>query len=1678
MFPVAVLSLSGVAPVAAAILQEQGFEEGLSAPTWTTGGTQDGRAVVTGVNGPATGSSHLVLDDAVTDAAFSAAEATLKLDLSNKKGVVLTFKAKSIGNEPHDPPAGNFTTTRNYDGVAISTDGGGTWRSVQSLANVDTTWQTFIVPLDAAVTSLGGIFCPNFLIRFSAFDNSQAPLDGIAIDDVSVTGSDDQRVVLEMPGAVTEGSGPHTGYAMLAYPATAATMVSFTTHPAGQLTIPAVTIPKGEIYASFTFSSTDDALVNLTRTITVTPSAAGATGSASSVKVNDNETPPVATLNLPASVTEGMSASNNATVNLSFAAAAPIVFTLSASPSGEVSIPATVTVAAGQTSASFTVAAVNDTLLDGTIATTITATAASLAPASGQLSVMDNEIPSLAWTLPGNITEGTTGTGTVTLSSPLGANLEVFLTSSASGTLSMPVKVVIPAGQTSANVPLTAVDDKLVNLSRTVTLTAAGAGVSSANKTLVVDDNEPAPVLGVTLPAQLTEGGSPGTGTVTISPAAAVNVTVSLTSLPASELAHSSTVTINAGTTSATFSVSAANDTKIDGSVPATLTATATGMAPATAQCVALDNETRTLSFTLPATIQEGTTASATVKIPGTLTTPLTVELTSSLTDSLIVPSAVVIAAGQTQAAFSITAPGNELKDGTRIVTLTATAATFTTGSAEIPVKDDDVAGYKFSTIPDLVAAESPLTVTISATDVEGTTIPGVVNSLALAMVAADGSSRELSPSNVVLGGSTGWTGALTLPAMATAASPLRLRATDPSGLAGDSSPFDLIRTLALKTSDLVWDQQRGKIYASVPSTASGPYANQVVAIDPLTLQVTASVTTYQDPGQIVMTSGGEYLYVALNANGTIAKINPATMSVLSTFAVGTDPNYGTLYASDICAVAGQPNLVVVSQMRKNVSPSHNGVAVYDNGVRRATKTQDHTGSDVIEPSADPTIFFGYNTNTTEFGFRRLKLSASGMTQLEVKEDLFDGFGVNMRSSGDRVYSTNGVGVDGNLMKKAGTFATSGVVCPDAGSGRVFYMEQSSSYSTSYNQVSGFDPATFTLVKRLTMPTYTSPGTLIRWGANGMAFRTADLIGAFSSSALVPSGAPADLVASVQANPNPAAVGSPLTYTVTVTNQGPNPATATSVNVSLSSGQSITSATSSTGSPVVNGLACALQVPAVAAGQSVTVTVVANPLSAGSLTCTASAASTAMDPNQANNSAFKLASVGFNSAGNSVNFLRLAANNLLADPTRGLLWATTPETVEAPLGRSVVSINPTTGLVSDPIPLNAIPAPNAMALSGNGRYLYVGLADITEIARLDLGVSPPSITRVPLGANAWGGAGYARDIEVLDGDGTSILVTTSGDYSALVIDGTTRRATRTGIYTVGRVEKGASPGVYIGYNDYTSGFDLSLLSLSAAGVTVTQDVGDVISGYYTDLRSSGNLLLSSSGKIVDMKTLSLKADVGTQGAPCIDAAYQRAYIVNGASLFMFDTNNGSAAGTIALPTTATESNWASCCVRWGVDGLAFIGNDGRVYVLRSAMTQPAAMDSDSDGIPNAWAASYFGSPNVGPGDSDGDGIPDRIEYFFGTSPKVCNPRQMALAPSPPQDGKTVTHLYFNRRSGISRTLYDYEVSENLSTWVVPTSTVVESVLSTETIDGIQVECVDAAITVPWTGKGFVRIKWK
>jgi hypothetical protein len=217
--------------------------------------------------------------------------------------------------------------------------------------------------------------------------------------------------------------------------------------------------------------------------------------------------------------------------------------------------------------------------------------------------------------------------------------------------------------------------------------------------------------------------------------------------------------------------------------------------------------------------------------------------------------------------------------------------------------------------------------------------------------------------------------------------------------------------TIDLDVHDLVYDPIGEKLYASTGAGALS-HANKLIVIDPKTGDIGPSFNVGSDPGKLAISDDGRFIYVGLNGTPRVSRFDVRTQTVDIDFALGADPFFGSLYAEDIAVLPGHPSSVAVSLVRRGVSPRHGGVAVYDDGVRRGLQTPDHTGSNVIEFGNSPHVLYGYNNETTDFGFRVMSVAPDGLSIIDVVDEVFEGFGTDFTIRGGVAVSTTGVVVD------------------------------------------------------------------------------------------------------------------------------------------------------------------------------------------------------------------------------------------------------------------------------------------------------------------------------------------------------------------------------------------------------------------------------------------------------------------------------------------------------------------------------------------------------------------------------------------------------------------------------------------------------------------------------------------
>ena len=438
---------------------------------------------------------------------------------------------------------------------------------------------------------------------------------GVSIANVTanITDNDTPSVIIAETGGatnVTEGGATDTYTVVLSTQPTATATISVT----GNSQVSGVpgalnfTTANWNTPQSVTVTAVNDLLVEgaHTATITHTASGGGYTGVAVpnvTVNITDNDTVSVVVTESGGStaVTEG-GATDTYTVVLNSQPSATVTITLAKTPTNQVTTSPTSTLSFTtsnwNTPQSVTVTAVNDTLIEGTHTATITHTASGggytgVTIASVTVNITDNDTSGVTVTQSGgvtNVTEsGVTDTYTVVLNSQPTATVTISVSGNSQVSASPGALTFTTANwNTPQTVIVTAVNDTLVEGTHTgtITHTASGGGftgVSIANVTVTIIDNDAG---GVTVTqsdgsSNVTEGGATDSYTVVLTTQPSGAVSISLAKTPTNQVTTSPTSTLRFTTKNwnrpQTVTVTAVNDTLVEGTHTATITHTASG---------------------------------------------------------------------------------------------------------------------------------------------------------------------------------------------------------------------------------------------------------------------------------------------------------------------------------------------------------------------------------------------------------------------------------------------------------------------------------------------------------------------------------------------------------------------------------------------------------------------------------------------------------------------------------------------------------------------------------------------------------------------------------------------------------------------------------------------------------------------------------------------------------------------------------------------------------------------------------------------------------------------------------------------------------------------------------------------------------------------------------------------
>ena len=482
------------------------------------------------------------------------------------------------------------------------------------------------------------------------------------------------------------GGGTSTGTVTLTGPAPGGgAVVTLSSSNTSAAQVPAsVTVPANAITAAFTITtsavgSNTTVTISGTYGATQTASLTVITGSASSVTLN------------PISVVGGGSSTGTVTL----AAAAPVggaIVALSSSNTGLAQVPSSVTVAAGATSATFTV---TTTPVSSNATVTISATYGVTRTAT--LTVTGAVLNTVTVT-PNSVIGGTSSTGTVTLNGPAPAGgAVVTLTSGNTAAAQVPTTVTVAANATTATFTVTT---NAVSSNTPVTITGVYGTTKNASLTVTA-----AVLSTVTFAPGTVTGGTSSTGTVTLNgPAPANGAVVNLSSNNTSAAQVPASVTVAANTKSATFTVTT-------NPVSANANVSITGVYGATKSGTLTVSAATVSAFSLnPVSVTGGNTSTATVTLSGPApANGAVVTLSSNNTAIAQVPASVTVPANATTATFAVT---SSPVSTTSLATISATYTT--TRTANLTVFANIVNSVTMSPASVVGSTSSTGTVTLS----------------------------------------------------------------------------------------------------------------------------------------------------------------------------------------------------------------------------------------------------------------------------------------------------------------------------------------------------------------------------------------------------------------------------------------------------------------------------------------------------------------------------------------------------------------------------------------------------------------------------------------------------------------------------------------------------------------------------------------------------------------------------------------------------------------------------------------------------------------------------------------------------------------------------------------------------------------------------------------------------
>ena len=380
-------------------------------------------------------------------------------------------------------------------------------------------------------------------------------------------------------------------------------------------------------------------------------------------------------------------------------------------------VPASVTIPRNQSGAYFYLNVSDNDVLDADSVFTVEASGNGYASVAGSLTIEDDEYPQIdVKASKTDITEGETFQLTVTLPRASSRDVTVNITSEQPKRFTHPASVTVAAGETSATVDVTAVENDEVELQTSVAFKISAEKYQNGECLIMLNDND-LPAIDLEL--------SPVTVSESAGPAAVVaklrrltnkdkRVTIQLSDDSNGDIYYSnSSIVLEKGVEVLQFSIGVIDNAIVDGDRQVNITA---AVYVSSCSCSAAGNSAGVVTKTIDivdddgpslgvvssqSTLLEGNEDGITLTITRNTDTSkaLTVNISSNYDDGLAYDHSVTIPAGEKSVNVKVKALANSASGDDRTIVFTVESDNFSKGTCWVMLTDQTLADAQISEI-------------------------------------------------------------------------------------------------------------------------------------------------------------------------------------------------------------------------------------------------------------------------------------------------------------------------------------------------------------------------------------------------------------------------------------------------------------------------------------------------------------------------------------------------------------------------------------------------------------------------------------------------------------------------------------------------------------------------------------------------------------------------------------------------------------------------------------------------------------------------------------------------------------------------------------------------------------------------------------------------------------------